>query len=98
MVKKKHSMQQKMVTVRAGFLSPYAFGNSLGFVSVICLFFYAVMTWFGGFSSAIISQQYPIYFSFSDWTLIVGLIEAYVLGYIGGWVLAKIYNRSLQSR
>ncbi|MCH7568922.1 MAG: hypothetical protein IIA87_05900 [Nanoarchaeota archaeon] len=77
-------------------LSPYAFGNAIGIVSAIGLFFYAVMVWFGDFSGAIITSQYPIPFSFNSWTILIGLIETYVFSYIGGWIFVKIYNKTIR--
>jgi len=77
-------------------LSPYAFGHALGIVSVLALLLYAVMVWFSNYSGAVIIQQYPIAFSFNSWTLIIGLIETYVLSYIGGWIFVKVYNVTLR--
>ncbi len=77
-------------------LNSFALGNSLGIVSAIMIAFYAVMVWFGGFNGNIIIQQYPLGFSFNDWTLLIGLIETYAMGYILGWILAKVYNKSLK--
>lgn len=75
-------------------LSPYGFGHALGIVSAIALLFYAVMIWFGSFDSSLITSKYPLSFSFSNWTLLIGLIQTYVLSYIGGWIFAKVYNRT----
>jgi hypothetical protein len=77
---------------RSAKLSAYGFGHALGIVSVLALLLYAVMYWFGSYDASIVISQYPLGFSFSDWTIIIGLIETYVLGYIGGWIFAKVYN------
>jgi len=74
-------------------LSSYGFGHALGVVSVVVMLLYAVMTWFGDFNSSIITQQYPLVFSFSDWTILLGLVQTYVLSYIGGWIFVKVYNK-----
>ena len=79
-----------------GTLRAYAFGHAFGIVSIIALLFYAVMVWFGSYDGSIIINQYPLGFSFNSWTLIIGLIETYVLSYIGGWIFAKVYNRALR--
>jgi len=83
--------------VRSGFgaprLSPYGFGQAFGIVSAIALLFYAVMFWLGDFDPSIIISQYPVSFSFEDFTIVMGLVETYVLGYIGGWIFARIYNK-----
>ena len=77
-------------------LSPYAFGHALGMLSVVALLFYTVMVWFSDYSGAIIIQQYPLSFSFYNWTIVIGLIETYVLSYIAGWIFAKIYNETMR--
>ena len=71
----------------------YALAHSLGIVSAIALLLYAAMSWFGSYDSSIVINQYPVPFSFSDWTIIIGLIQGYVLAYIGGWIFAKLYNK-----
>ena len=76
-------------------LRPYAFGHAFGIVSVLALILYAVMVWFGSYDGTIIINQYPLGFSFDNWTIIIGLIETYVLSYIGGWIFAKVYNSAL---
>ena len=75
-------------------LSPYAFAHALGLISVIALLFYALMSWLGDYDPSIILQQYPITFSFNSWTILIGLVQTYVLSYIGGWIFVKIYNKS----
>ncbi len=72
---------------------PYAFGNALGLVSIVTLVVYAVLVWFGGYDAAAIVAKYPISFEFDDWTFIFGIVQTYVIGYIMGWIFAKIYNR-----
>jgi len=74
-------------------LSPYALGNALGLVSALLLAFYAVMSWLSSYNPSIIISQYPIPFSFGNLSLIIGLFQTYVMGYIGGWIFAKIYNK-----
>jgi hypothetical protein len=75
-------------------LRPYAFGHSVGLISVIALLFYTFMAWFTDYNASIIIQQYPIVFSLNNWTIIIGLIQTYVLSYIGGWIFVKIYNKT----
>ena len=73
-----------------GKLKIYAFANALGIVSALALFFYAVMSWLDAtYTGAVIIQQYPIPFSFNDFSLIVGIIETYVLSFIAGWIFAN---------
>jgi hypothetical protein len=75
-------------------LRAYAFGHALGLMSVVALLFYTIMVWFSDFNASIIIQQFPIKFSFFDWTIILGLIQTYVLSYIAGWIFVKIYNKT----
>ncbi len=84
-----------MISVPIGALRPYALGNALGFVAIFSLVMYAILSWFAGFTPAIITDQYPLPFNFDDWTILMGLVQAYVLGYVGGWIIAYLYNRSL---
>ena len=77
-------------------LSPYAFGNALGIISVIGLLLYAIMSWFSDYTGTVILEQYPLPFSFNDWTIIIGFIETYVLSYIGGWIFVLVYNKTLR--
>jgi hypothetical protein len=82
-----------VLTPRSARLNAYGFGHAFGIVSIIALLFYAVMSWFGGYNASIIINQYPLDFSFDDWTILIGLIQTYVLSYIGGWIFAKVYNK-----
>jgi len=87
--------RSKMVKVPIGALRPFAVGNAAGSVVVFLLLLFAVLTWFAGFNPTPILEDYPLEFSFNDWTIILGLIEGYVFGYVAGWIFARIYNRSL---
>ncbi len=71
---------------------PYALGHSLGMVSIISVVFYGLFVWFGDYDPSFIVAQYPIAFSFTDWTFVFGLVQSYALFYVLGWVLAKFYN------
>lgn len=73
-------------------LDAYAFANAAGMVCSLIILFYAVMVWFGAFEGSIIYNQYPIPFTFNSISLIIGFIETYVMGYISGWIFAKLYN------
>jgi len=92
MVKKRRLIYEQKVKAKLG---PYAFGHALGMVSVVALLFYTVMAWLSDYSGNIIIQQYPLTFSFYDWTIIIGLLQTYVLSYIAGWIFAKIYNETI---
>jgi len=75
-----------------GNLKPYALGHALGMLSMIVLVFYGLFVWFSNYQSAFIIAKYPIAFSFFDWTMLFGLLQSYVMFYVLGWVLAKLYN------
>ena len=77
-------------------LGPYAAGHALGMVSVVAILFYTVMVWFSDYNASVIIQQYPLRFSFYDWTLIIGFLQTYVLSYVAGWIFAKIYNETIR--
>lgn len=94
MLRSKKRIFEKAVSAT---LSPYALGHSIGIAGVIVLLFYAVIVWFGAYSGELIVGKYPLPFSFSDWTIIVGLIETYVFGYVTGWIIANIYNKKLSN-
>ena len=96
MVKRRRFSEREETSPRRSRLGAYAFAHSLGLICVIALLFYAVTTWFGSYDSSVILDQYPISFSFYDWTIIIGLIEGYVFGYVFGWIFAKMYNRVLR--
>lgn len=74
-------------------LSPYGFGQALGLTSLIGMVLLAVVFWFGGYDASVIISQFPVEFSFDDWTILIGIAQTYVIGYIGGWIFAKLYNR-----
>lgn len=93
MAKRKKRSVRNLIS-RVSKLRAYAFGHAFGLVSVIGLFFYGVMSWFSSYTGDVIIEQFPLSFSFNNWTLIIGLIEAYVLSYIFGWIFVQIYNRT----
>ena len=86
----------KQYQMSFAYLRPYAIGNALGIVSLLCLLFYAVMSWFSNYDASVIIQQYPIGFSFENWSILIGLVQTYVFGYVFGWIFTRIYNRSLR--
>jgi len=73
-------------------LRPYALGHALGMLSMLMVVFYGLFVWFGTYDATFIVAQYPIAFEFTDWTFLFGLVQSYVLGYVLGWVFAKLYN------
>ena len=78
--------------LRPGDLRPYALGHAAGMMSLLVLVFYGLFVWFSDYDSSFIVEQYPIAFSFFDWTFLFGLLQSYVLFYVLSWVFAKFYN------
>ena len=79
-------------SLKIGDFRPYALGHAAGMMSMIVLVFYGLFVWFSNYDSSFIIAQYPIAFSFFDWTFLFGLLQSYVLFYVLSWVFAKFYN------
>lgn len=78
-------------------LSPWGLGHALGIAGAIFLFVAAFMSWVSSYYNAnLIAAQFPISFSVYSWTLIFGLIEVYVFGYVLGLIIARFYNGVLR--
>lgn len=78
--------------LKPGDLRPYALGHAAGMMSIIVLIFYGLFVWFSDYDPSFIIEQYPIAFSFLDWTFLFGLLQSYVLFYVLSWVFARFYN------
>jgi hypothetical protein len=78
-------------------LGPYAFANSLGLTALIFTLIYAVMAWFGDYDAQVITGLFPVPFSFENWSILLGVAQIYVFSYVFGWIMAKIYNKTLSS-
>ncbi|MGV8142282.1 MAG: hypothetical protein ACP5NS_01450 [Candidatus Pacearchaeota archaeon] len=78
--------------LKVGDFRPYALGHAAGMMSMIVLVFYGLFVWFSNYDPSFIIEQYPISFSFFDWTFLFGLLQSYVLFYVVTWVFAKFYN------
>lgn len=83
-----------MVKEKGSTLRVHAMAHSLGMISLIITIFYALFVWFGGYEGIYVARQYPITFDFNDWTFLYGVLQSYVLGYLVGWIFARIYNQS----
>lgn len=77
---------------RPGDLKPYALGHALGMMAMVVLVFYGLFVWFSDFDTAFIIAKYPIGFSFYDWTILIGLVQSYVMFYVMAWAFARFYN------
>ena len=92
MKKVMHHAVRSRSELRAGDLKPYAFGHAFGMLSMLSIVFYGLFVWFSDYDATFIVAQYPIAFSFYDWTFLFGLVQSYVLFYVVGWVFVKFYN------
>jgi uncharacterized membrane protein (DUF485 family) len=79
-------------SLKNGDLRPYALGHAAGMMSILVLVFYGLFIWFSSYDPSFIIEQYPISFSFTDWTFLFGLLQSYVLFYVLSWVFARFYN------
>ncbi len=89
---KKRVMSLPKFQLKIGDLKPYALGHAAGMMSMLVLVFYGLFIWFSEYDSSFIIEQYPIGFSFFDWTFLFGLLQSYVLFYVLSWTFAKFYN------
>jgi uncharacterized membrane protein (DUF485 family) len=92
MVKKRVSRSSNVGSSRE--LNVHSVAHALGILNLIVIVFYAVFVWFAGYEGLYVARQFPITFNFNDWTFIFGIVQAYVLGYVAGWIFARIYNKS----
>lgn len=76
MVKKrgvnKRSTHVRVAPSSGAALSSLAFGHALGILVLIAVIFYTLFVWFGGYSGIGVADNFPISFSFNDWTFIFG--------------------------
>ncbi len=86
------NLQSPKSYFKQGDLKPYALGRAAGMSSIVILLFYGLFVWFSDYDPAFILEQYPISFSFTDWTFLFGILQNYVLFYVFGWIFAKFYN------
>lgn len=73
-----------------------ALANTVGLVSALILVISAFFSWFSDYNADLLAVQYPIPFSVYDWTLIIGILQVYVISYLAGWVFARIYNSQIK--
>ena len=75
-------------------LNQVALGSAAGIVCGVGLFLttLAVM-WLGGGEHLILLKKFYLGYSISFVGAILGLVYAFVDGFIGGWLVAFLYNR-----
>jgi hypothetical protein len=96
-IKKTRVENNTKIVIPRSLIGPYSLANSLGLTLLIFMGVYALMIWFGDYDADAITGLFPIPFTFSDLSIILGAAQIYVFGYVFGWILAKIYNTKLRS-
>ncbi len=86
-------MKKEKIGVKS--LSPSNFANATGMLALIAIVFYALFVWFGGYDGTTVSSSFPIGFDFDNLSFLFGLVQAYVIWYVAGWIFTKIYNSSI---
>jgi len=75
-------------------LKPLALGYAGALLSALCMLLLSVFTPFGVYSGAGEQMmQMHMFYSLGVLEAITGIIEAGVLGFLGGYVLAWFYNK-----
>lgn len=75
-------------------LNAKALGYSGAIVSAICMLFLGVFGGMGVYSGmARMMVQWHMFFSFSFFGIIFGIIEAGIIGFIFGYLVAYFYNK-----
>jgi|TARA_Y100000310_G_scaffold343370_1_gene450665 hypothetical protein len=87
-------MVKKRISSSGSKLRAHAFAHALGILALISLIFYALFVWFGGYNGLEVASSFPIGFDFDNLSFLFGLVQAYVIWYVGGWIFVKVYNRS----
>ena len=75
-------------------LNARSFAHAAGMLALIAIVFYALFVWFGGYSGVEVASSFPIGFDFDNLSFLFGLIQAYVIWYVAGWIFVRIYNSS----
>ncbi len=75
-------------------LKPLALGYSAAIISAVCMVLLGLFGRMGIYTGAAgMMQQWHMFFGISILGVIFGAIEAAVLGFIWGYVLAWVYNK-----
>jgi len=75
-------------------LNEIALGYSIGIISALCMLLLGIfgpMGFYGGMMGMM--QTAHMFFWISPLGIMVGIIEATILGFVSGWLTAKIYNK-----
>ncbi|MBU3923983.1 MAG: hypothetical protein KJ592_03640 [Nanoarchaeota archaeon] len=75
-------------------LDTKALGYSLAILSGLCMLLLGIAGNFGIYMGAVdMMMQWHMFFDLSVLGIITGIIEAGVIGFICGWLVAYFYNR-----
>lgn len=77
-------------------LNARAFAISLAIVSATGMLFLGIAGNIGIYTGAVqMMQQWHMFFSLSIGGIITGIIEAAIISFIAGWLIAMFYNKLL---
>lgn len=75
-------------------LNEKALGISFALVSALCMLILGIFGYLEIYTNAVNSMsQWHIFFSISVVGIIAGILEAAVISFILGWLIARIYNK-----
>lgn len=76
-------------------LDPLALGYSLALLSAICMLTLGILGNLGVYNNAMqMMQSWHMYFSPSIGGIIAGMLEAAILSFLGGYLIAVFYNKT----
>jgi len=75
-------------------LNGFALGSALAILSSLCMLLIGILGNLGLYTGAVkMMQAWHIFFSLSVLGILAGIIEAAIVSFIFGWLLAFIYNK-----
>lgn len=71
-----------------------AVGLSIGILSAVCILVLGILGFGGMMQQRVMAmQQWHMFFALSPAGIILGMIEAFIVWFIGGYVFAWLYNQ-----
>lgn len=75
-------------------LNELAFGYSLAIVSALCMLLLGIAGNMGIYTGAVgMMEEWHMFFSLSIGGIIGGILEAGVISFVAGWLIAWVYNK-----
>jgi len=75
-------------------LNPKALGISLALISALMMLLLGILGNLGIYTGAVeMMMQWHVFFSLSIGGIIAGMIEAGIISFIFGWLIAYVYNK-----